>query len=307
MKPIASNFCAALLLSLGLYPAISVPAQADGGGGSHGSGMAGMSRGSVGLMSRGAIAPIVGPRLGAAAAPTMPTMPGSTPGTAVAPITGAGGLPSTGSSIAEMPATSVPGQGLPTTSNGLAINQATGLPVGTPDFNLGSSSLGSSSTSGSTDPRDLSNQPATTVTGGTAPETFAPGESSPLPAGTGTPSGTAFPSGEALEAARENALQGPPGSAIPPAATGINEDSIDTSQTTGDAATQQSTPGLPAAPLQNPSLLDPSQLAAGGTPNINGAKGSNFKDCVAAWDKATHMSKSEWLQSCRETMTPEHL
>jgi hypothetical protein len=305
MKHIASNSCAGLLLSLALCAAVAVPAQAHGGGGSHGGGMAGMSRGSIGSMSPSALAtPMMSPRLGAAAAPRMR---GSTLATAAVPITGVGGLPSTGASIAQMPTTSLPGEGLPTTSNGLAINQATGLPVGTPDFNLGSSSLGSSSTSGSTDPRDLSNQPATTVTGGTAPETVVPGESSPLPAGTGTPSGTAFPSGEALEAARENALQGPPGSAIPPAVTGITENSTDTSQTTGDAATQQSTPGLPVAPLQNPSLLDPSQLAAGGTPNINGAKGSDFKGCLAAWDKATHMSKSEWRHSCSETMTPEHL
>jgi hypothetical protein len=304
MKHIASNSCAALLLSLGLCAAITMPAQAHGGGGSHGGGMAGMSRGYIGSANPGAIAtPMMSPRLGTVAAPTMP---GSTLATAVAPIAGIGGLTSTGASIAQMPTTSLPGEGLPTTSNGLGINQATGLPVGTPDFNLGSSSLGSSSTSGSTDPRDLSNQPATTVTGGDAPETIAPGESSPLPAGTGTPSGTAFPSGEALEAARENALQGPPGSAIPPAATGINEARTDTSQT-GDAATQQSTPGLPAAPPENPSLLDPSQLAAGGTPNINGAKGSDFNGCLAAWDKATHMSKSEWRHSCSETMTPEHL
>jgi hypothetical protein len=304
MKRIASRSCVVPLLSLGLCAAIAAgPAQAHGGGGSHGGGMTGMSRGSIGSMGRSALAaPMLGPRLGAGSAATMP---GSTLATAVAPITGVGGLP-TGASIAQMPLPP-PGEGLPTTSNSLAINQATGLPVGTPDFNLGSSSLGSSSTSGSTDPRSLSNQPATTVTGGTAPETVAPGEPSPLPAGTGTPSGTAFPSGEALEAARENALQGPPGSAIPPAVTGINENSTDTSQTTGDAATQQSTPGLPAAPLQNPSLLDPSQLAAGGTPNINGAKGSDFRGCLAAWDKATHMSKSEWRHSCRETMTPEHL
>ena len=301
MKRIASSSGAVLLLSLGLCAAVTVPAQAHGGGGSHGGGLAGMSRGPTGAMGRGMLAaPILGPRSGAVSAPTRP---GSTLATALAPITGVGRLPP----IAQMPMTSVPGEGLPTTSNGLAINQATGLPVGTPDFNLGSSSLGSSSTSGSTDPRSLSNQPATTVTGGTAPETVAPGESSPLPAGTGTPSGTPFPSGEALETARENALQGPPGSTIPPAVTGINENSTDTSQTTGDAATQQSTPGLPAAPLQNPSLLDPSQLAAGGTPNINGAKGSDFKGCLAAWDKATHMSKSEWRHSCRETMTPEHL
>jgi hypothetical protein len=292
MQRIASNSCAPLLLSLGLCATTIMPAQAHGGGGSHGGGMAAMSRGSIGSMSRSALgAPMLSPRLAAAAA-SPPTIPGLPPG----------------STIAIMPnAPLLPGEGLPTTSNGLGINQATGLPVGTPDFNLGSSSLGSSSTSGSTDPRDLSNQPATTVTGGDAPETVAPGESSPLPSGTGTPSSTAFPSGEALEAARETALQGPPGSAIPPAVTGINETSTDTSQTTGDAATQQSTPGLPAAPPQSPSLLDPSQLAAGGTPNIGGAKGSDFKGCLAAWDKATHMSKSEWRHSCSETMTPEHL
>jgi len=81
MKHIASNSCAALLLSLGLCAAITRPAQAHGGGGSHGGGMAGMSRGYIGSANPGAIAtPMMSPRLGTVAAPTMP---GSTLATAV--------------------------------------------------------------------------------------------------------------------------------------------------------------------------------------------------------------------------------
>jgi hypothetical protein len=223
-------------------------------------------------------------------------------------------VPTTSVTAAGIAAAGIAGLGatMPQPSTGLATNPGTGLPVGSPDF-----SLGSSAASGSTDPRDLGNQPAATLPGGTAAQTSTAGQSSPLPAGTNTPSSTAFASSQALQAAREQALQSPIGSpdtagassaiAIPPAVTGINENRSITSQTTGEAATDQATPGLPPAPLQDPSLLDPSQLAAGGQPNINGAKGRDRSECMAMWDAATHMSKSEWRKSCRETMTPEHL
>ena len=89
---------------------------------------------------------------------------------------------------------------------------------------------GTGSGVGTNDPRSLSNQPATSISpGSTAPGTYAPG-SGPAPAGTSTPSGTGYPSGTALEAARQRALQGPAGTAIPPTAAGVGADRSSTSE-----------------------------------------------------------------------------
>jgi hypothetical protein len=167
-------------------------------------------------------------------------------------------------------------------------------------------------TSGSStanDPRSLSNQPATTAApGSTAPGTVSPG-GTPVPGGTTTPSGTAYPSGNALEAARQRALQSPPGAAIPPTAAGVGGDRSSTSEVGSDsAATDPATPGLPnqADPNRNTSG-DPSRLTGGGSSNRVGAAGANMRDCEAAWDAQTHMSKAKWRETCSRTLTDPHM
>ncbi len=155
------------------------------------------------------------------------------------------------------------------------------------------------------DPRSLGNQPATiTAPGTTAPGTYSAG-GTPAPAGTTTPSGTAYPSGEALGAARQRALQSPSGTAIPPAATGLDTDS------SGNVTTEQATPGLPntADPNRGSDRTsgDPNRLAGGGRANRQGASGANMEDCEAAWDEKTHMTKDKWRETCRRTLTDPHL
>ena len=140
--------------------------------------------------------------------------------------------------------------------------------------------------------------------GQTAPGTYSAG-GTPAPSGTTTPSGTPYPSGEALEGARQRALQSPSGTAVPPAATGLGTDS------SGNATTEQGTPGLPntADPNRGSASTsgDPNRLAGGGRANREGASGANMKDCEAAWDEGTHMSKDKWRETCRRTLTDPHL
>ena len=71
------------------------------------------------------------------------------------------------------------------------------------------------------------------------------------------------------------------------------------------------TPGLPntADPGRGGANTsgDPSRLAGGGRANREGASGANMKDCEAAWDEKTHMSKDKWRETCSRTLTDPHL
>ena len=160
---------------------------------------------------------------------------------------------------------------------------------------------------GTNDPRSLSNQPATSTSpGSTAPGTYAPG-SGPAPAGTSTPSGTGYPSGTALEAARQRALQGPAGTAIPATAAGVGADRSSTSEVGSDSVTEPQTPGLPNQAQSNRDTVgNPERLAGGGRSNREGARGVTMEDCEAAWDAETHMSKETWRETCRRTLTEPH-
>lgn len=188
----------------------------------------------------------------------------------------------------------------------------------------GAASRGSSSTGGATspsigragaatgtrsgaattnDPRTLSNQPATTTSPTTAPGTYAPG-GTPAPAGSTAPSGTAYPSGPALEAARQRAMQSPPGTQIPPSSAGSRGDRSGTSDVGRDSDATAATPGLPNE--ADPNRASRTGLTAGGTPR-QGAVGKTMAECEAAWDSKTHMSKDTWRDTCRRTLTEPHL
>ncbi len=181
--------------------------------------------------------------------------------------------------------------------------------IGAPAPRVGPGSTSDRSTIGTDDPRRLSNQPATAASPGTnSPGTLSPG--TPAPAGTTTPSGTAYPSGAPLDAARQRAMQGPAGTAIPPSAAGVGADRSRTSDVTpsSDEATEATTPGLPdQAPPERGTSGDPARATAGGNANRQGAVGKTMAECEAAWDAKTHMSKETWRATCRRTMTEPHL
>ena len=166
---------------------------------------------------------------------------------------------------------------------------------------------GTGSGVGTNDPRSLSNQPATSTSpGSTAPGTYAPG-SGPAPAGTSTPSATGYPSGTALEAARQRALQEPPGTAVPPTAAGVGADRSSTSEVGSDSSTDAATPGLPNQAQANRDAIGPEKRTGGGSSNRQGATGATMQECEAAWDAKTHMSKDKWRETCSRTLTDPHL
>lgn len=181
--------------------------------------------------------------------------------------------------------------------------------IGSPAARVGPSGTSGSATSAS-DPRSLGNQPATAASpGATVPGTLAPG-GAPAPAGTTTPSGTAYPSGAPLEAARQRALQAPSGTAIPPSAAGVGADRNSTSDVGvgSDSATEATTPGLPDQASPDPRTSgDPARATAGGRAVRQGAVGKSLAECEATWDAETHMSKEEWRETCRRTLTEPHL
>jgi hypothetical protein len=225
----------------------------------------------------------------------------------------AGGASSTGSRGGGSPASvgraGGPGPGTAGAPAPRVGGTTTGVDRGTTAANpMLRSDPGSATSTGvpsTSDPRSLGHQPATTTApGSTAPGTYSAG-GTPAPAGTTTPSGTAYPSGTPLEAARQRAMQSPPGTAIPPAATGLGADS------SGNASTNQATPGLPNTADPNRGSTDtsgdPNRLAGGGRANREGAAGANMQDCEAAWDEKTHMSKEKWRETCSRTLTDPHL
>ena len=45
----------------------------------------------------------------------------------------------------------------------------------------------------------------------------------------------------------------------------------------------------------------------GGSSITGGATGRNMPECMGAWDKATHMTKTKWREVCARTLTEEHM
>ena len=46
---------------------------------------------------------------------------------------------------------------------------------------------------------------------------------------------------------------------------------------------------------------------SGGSSITGGATGRNMPECMAAWDKDTHMTKTKWREVCARTLTEEHM
>jgi hypothetical protein len=47
-------------------------------------------------------------------------------------------------------------------------------------------------------------------------------------------------------------------------------------------------------PSSNPTSVSPSETAQ----STAGGGGATLKDCMSFWDRATHMTKSEWRAAC---------
>ena len=45
----------------------------------------------------------------------------------------------------------------------------------------------------------------------------------------------------------------------------------------------------------------------GGSSVTGGATGRNIPECMEAWDKATHITKTKWREVCARTLTEEHM
>jgi len=45
----------------------------------------------------------------------------------------------------------------------------------------------------------------------------------------------------------------------------------------------------------------------GGSSITGGATGRNIPECMEAWDKATHITKTKWREVCARTLTEEHM
>jgi len=195
-------------------------------------------------------------------------------------------------------------------TGGAAASRGSAGSVGratSPSTSIGRAGVGGTgmrATTPTNNPRSLSNQPATTIPPSpTAPGTYVPG-GTPPPSGTTTPSGTAYPSGPALEAARQRALQSPPGTQIPPSAAGVGADRSRTLGV-GDSGALDATPGLPNQADPN-RRASPGEMTGSGRPR-RGAVARTMAECEAAWDSTTHMSRQTWRDTCRRTLTAPHM
>lgn len=70
----------------------------------------------------------------------------------------------------------------------------------------------------------------------------------------------------------------------------------------------QSTPTDPATVIAQPRRRQPPATAgSGGSSRLDDTKpgggGNSLADCMAFWDKATHMTRTEWRRACRRTMS----
>jgi hypothetical protein len=140
-------------------------------------------------------------------------------------------------------------------------------------------------------------------TGGAA----SPGAAAPSAAPSATPSATA-----------PGAATSPPSSTTP-----LNTQVLPPSRSLPTSAPSASSSGqpLPGSPAGTPAAGTPAApdpnlpaTASGGRPQPGGANSSaqstrtgknaiseSYADCVRLWDNQTHMSKAEWLRTCRRT------
>jgi hypothetical protein len=138
--------------------------------------------------------------------------------------------------------------------------------------------------------------------------------------GAGSSSGAASPAAPsaAPSATAPGAVSSPPSSTTP-----LNSQVLPPSRSLPTPAPSSSSSGqpLPGSPAGSPAAgapagSDPSlpATASGGRPQPGGANSSvqstrtgknpiseSFADCVKLWDNQTHMSKAEWLRTCRRT------
>jgi hypothetical protein len=76
---------------------------------------------------------------------------------------------------------------------------------------------------------------------------------------------------------------------------------------TSGAVLQAPTSGAVPGPLTAVVESQGEVIAASGGTAITGAIGKNMPECMAAWDKATHITKPRWHEICARTLIEPHV
>ena len=77
---------------------------------------------------------------------------------------------------------------------------------------------------------------------------------------------------------------------------------------TSGAVPQAPTSGAVPGPLTAVAESEGEVIATSGGGSItDAATGRTMPECMAAWDKATHISKPHWREICARTMTEPHI
>jgi hypothetical protein len=67
------------------------------------------------------------------------------------------------------------------------------------------------------------------------------------------------------------------------------------------SATALADPGT-SATANNPAGTTPSATTTTGSINLDPSPEQRMKDCMAIWDRGTHMTKQQWRRTCKTTL-----
>ena len=67
------------------------------------------------------------------------------------------------------------------------------------------------------------------------------------------------------------------------------------------SATALADPGT-SATANNPAGRTPSATTTTGSINLDPSPEQRMKDCMAIWDRGTHMTKQQWRRTCKTTL-----
>ena len=67
------------------------------------------------------------------------------------------------------------------------------------------------------------------------------------------------------------------------------------------SATALADPGT-SATANNPAGTAPSATTTTGSINLDPSPEQRMKDCMAIWDRGTHMTKQQWRRTCKTTL-----
>ncbi len=67
------------------------------------------------------------------------------------------------------------------------------------------------------------------------------------------------------------------------------------------SATALADPGT-SATANNPAGTTPTATTTTGSINLDPSPEQRMKDCMAIWDRGTHMTKQQWRRTCKTTL-----